>query len=52
LIIGNEGLGIPEEIMEDQLVLKIEQYGVLRSLNAAVAASIAMYQFSVWMYEL
>ncbi len=47
LIIGEESLGIPEEVLTlaDEKV-EITQYGSVRSLNAAVAASIAMYDYT------
>lgn len=44
LVFGNEGLGIPQELTRDQIVVSIPQRGVLRSLNVSAAASIAMYE--------
>lgn len=49
LIFGNEGLGIPQELLNKELaplVLTIPQRGVLRSLNVSAAASIAIHHFS------
>jgi tRNA G18 (ribose-2'-O)-methylase SpoU len=47
IIIGEEGIGITPETLEicDHFVF-IPQYGSVRSLNAAVAGSIAMYDFT------
>jgi tRNA G18 (ribose-2'-O)-methylase SpoU len=46
LIFGNEGLGIPKEVIGDNTVVTIPQRGVLRSLNVSNAASIAIFHFS------
>ena len=46
LIFGNEGLGIPKEVIQDHTVVTIPQRGVLRSLNVSNAASIAIFHFS------
>ena len=46
LIFGNEGLGIPKEVTENQTIVTIPQRGVLRSLNVSNAASIATWHFS------
>ena len=46
LVFGNEGLGIPKEIIQDHTIVTIPQRGVLRSLNVSNAASIAIFQFS------
>jgi tRNA G18 (ribose-2'-O)-methylase SpoU len=47
IIIGEEGVGITPETLElcDHFVY-IPQFGSVRSLNAAVAGSIAMYDFT------
>ena len=46
IVIGEEGSGLTEEML-DLCTYKVEipQYGSVRSLNAASAASIAMYDF-------
>lgn len=46
LVIGNEQKGIPEYIIDDNQCYHIEQRGVIRSLNAASAAAIAMYELT------
>jgi tRNA G18 (ribose-2'-O)-methylase SpoU len=44
LVFGPEGSGIPIAITESEICYSINQIGVLRSLNVAVAAGIAMHQ--------
>ena len=45
LIIGNEGNGISQELMESSdLKIKIPMQGNIESLNASVAAGILMYE--------
>lgn len=46
LIFGNEGMGIPQDIIGNNLCVSIPQRGVLRSLNVAVAAGIVMSHVS------
>jgi tRNA G18 (ribose-2'-O)-methylase SpoU len=49
LVFGNEGVGIPEEVLDlfmDWQKVRIDQAGVLRSLNVSVAAGIAMHYVS------
>jgi tRNA G18 (ribose-2'-O)-methylase SpoU len=46
LIFGNEGQGCPEYLMRDHARVSINQRGVLRSLNVAVAAGIACHSIS------
>ena len=53
LIFGNEGYGLPDDLI--QMIplkhrIKIPQWGVLRSLNVSAAASIAMHEaaINVW----
>jgi len=47
IIVGEESLGIPEEVlMLADVRVEITQYGSVRSLNAAVAASIAMFDYT------
>jgi len=57
LIFGNEGHGLPEDLI--QMIpakhrIAIPQWGVLRSLNVSAAASIAMYDAAVncWVTEI
>lgn len=52
-IFGNEGMGIPEEILEttEYPIVKINQYGVMRSLNVAVAAGIVMSKYTDWLHH-
>lgn len=47
IIVGEESLGIPEDVLMlcDEKV-EITQYGSIRSLNASVAASIAMFDYT------
>jgi len=50
LVFGNEGFGLPEDLIEMTSPahrISIPQGGVLRSLNVSAAASIAMYDASV-----
>ncbi|MBQ3520880.1 MAG: 23S rRNA (guanosine(2251)-2'-O)-methyltransferase RlmB, partial [Firmicutes bacterium] len=45
LVIGNEGRGVSERLMElSDIRVKIPMAGSIESLNAAVAAGILMYQ--------
>lgn len=53
LIIGNESCGIPKDFIEtvkklitDTQLVTIPQYSVMRSMNVAVAASIAMWEIT------
>ena len=53
LIFGNEGYGLPEDLINmvpEKHRVAIPQWGVLRSLNVSAAASIAMYEAAknVW----
>ncbi len=52
LIFGNEGLGIPKEVIQDHTVVTIPQRGVLRSLNVSNAASIAIFHFSNYLSQI
>ena len=46
LIVGNEGIGVPKKILENSLdKVYIPQYGGVECLNAAVAGSIAIYDW-------
>jgi len=42
LVFGPEDIGIPKSICDRELCYKIPQYGILRSLNVASAAAIAI----------
>jgi len=45
LVVGNEGKGISRLVREHcDLLIKLPMYGVINSLNAAVAGSIALYE--------
>jgi tRNA G18 (ribose-2'-O)-methylase SpoU len=45
LVVGNEALGLPEEILEAaDSIVSIEMGGVKNSLNVAVAAGIVIYE--------
>ncbi|MDO4395716.1 MAG: RNA methyltransferase, partial [Clostridia bacterium] len=45
LVIGNEGNGVSDELMEmSDVKIKIPMLGHLESLNASVAAAILMYE--------
>lgn len=46
LIFGNEGFGLPSELLAHNIVVTIAQRGVLRSLNVSSAAAIAMYEIT------
>jgi tRNA G18 (ribose-2'-O)-methylase SpoU len=44
LVFGNEGAGLSEEFAGMGTAIRIEQTGLIDSLNLAAAVSIAMYQ--------
>lgn len=48
LVMGSESFGLPKSLIEslDAPIITISQYGVLRSLNVAIAASIVLYEYS------
>ena len=46
IVFGNEGTGCPDYLMRDYPRVSINQRGVLRSLNVAVAAGIACHEVS------
>lgn len=47
LVVGNEGSGIPEKVLNSShSLIKIPQYGEVECLNAAVSASIAIYDWA------
>lgn len=46
IVLGEEGTGIPKEVLDlCDFQIEIEQFGSVPSVNAAVAASIAMNDF-------
>lgn len=46
LVIGNEGTGVPQKILDNSVYrVYIPQYGGVECLNAAVAGSIAIYDW-------
>lgn len=46
LLVGNEQMGIPADLLQQlDLVLEIEQYGRIQSLNAHVAVSLVLYEY-------
>ena len=46
LVIGNEGTGVPKRILDNSFSrVYIPQYGGVECLNAAVAGSIAIYDW-------
>jgi tRNA G18 (ribose-2'-O)-methylase SpoU len=46
LVFGNENAGIPTCLTDNYFCFHIPQRGVIRSLNVASAAAVAMYEFS------
>lgn len=44
-IMGSESHGIPEGFLPDAPRISISQYGLIRSFNVSVAASIVMYEY-------
>lgn len=47
IVVGSESYGIPKSFIKSTQapIVSISQYGVLRSLNVSIAASIALYEF-------
>ncbi len=48
-VVGSESFGLPKSLVKSlpqAPVLSISQYGVLRSLNVSIAASIILYEYS------
>lgn len=47
-VVGSESFGIPSDLLRSLKapVLSISQYGVLRSLNVSIAASIVLYEYA------
>jgi tRNA G18 (ribose-2'-O)-methylase SpoU len=49
IVVGNEGDGLPPSLVDAAaLHVEIPVYGEIDSLNVAMAASVAMYQFRAW----
>ena len=49
IVVGNEGDGLPPALVDAAaLHIEIPVYGEIDSLNVAMAASVAMYQFRAW----
>jgi tRNA G18 (ribose-2'-O)-methylase SpoU len=48
LVVGSESFGLPLPLLKsyNAPILTISQYGVMRSLNVAIAASIVLYEYS------
>ena len=48
LVVGSESFGLPPSLLKsyNAPILTISQYGVMRSLNVAIAASIVLYEYS------
>lgn len=48
LVVGSESFGLPPGLLKSHQapILTISQYGVMRSLNVAIAASIVLYEYS------
>ncbi len=48
LVLGSESYGLPKSLLQALRapIVSISQYGVLRSLNVAIAASIVLYEYS------
>ena len=47
-VMGSESFGLPPSLLKalNAPILSISQYGVMRSLNVSIAASIVLYEFS------
>lgn len=46
-IVGSEQEGVPNHIKDDSIpIITISQYGVMRSFNVAMAATIVMYEYT------
>lgn len=48
LVVGSESYGLPKSLIHSLSapIVTISQYGVLRSLNVSIAASIVLYEYS------
>jgi tRNA G18 (ribose-2'-O)-methylase SpoU len=47
-VVGSESMGLPKAFMKSigAPIISISQYGVMRSLNVSIAASIILYEYS------
>ena len=47
-VMGSESYGLPQSLLKslNATILSISQYGVMRSLNVSIAASIVLYEYS------
>ena len=47
-VMGSESFGLPQNLLKslNAPILSISQYGVMRSLNVSIAASIVLYEYS------
>lgn len=47
-VVGSESYGLPKSILQalDAPIVSISQYGIMRSLNVSIAASIVLYEYS------
>ena len=49
LVVGSESHGLPSSLLTEMKtapIVSISQYGILRSLNVAIAASIVLYEYT------
>lgn len=48
LVVGSESYGLPKSILQalHAPIVSISQYGIMRSLNVSIAASIVLYEYS------
>lgn len=45
-VMGSESYGLPKELFSAGPILSISQYGVMRSFNVSIAASIVLYEYT------
>lgn len=47
-VMGSESLGLPQSLLKSLQapILSISQYGIMRSLNVSIAASIVLYEYA------
>lgn len=47
-VMGSESFGLPQSLLKElnAPILSISQYGIMRSLNVSIAASIVLYEYS------